>query len=228
MKTFKLLLLFLFMTIISICKSQELTCTVSINSSPRCSGHSGELNANRSGGTPPYTYAWNDIEKQQMQTPSLIAGTYTVTVMDENDLTTTCSVTLSEPTPLVITMDNMINESTDGQCDGSIEVTTNGGTLNISPLYLWDGMSAFGETSEDITALCSDTYSVTATDDNGCTATLSMFLDVNTSIVERSTGPSRITAVYDLLGRRVNRAAKGRLYIVKTSDGRTSKRVILD
>ena len=58
-------------------------------------------------------------------------------------------------------------------------------TLNgkDSPTYLWNGISASGNTNEDITSLCSDTYTVTATDDNGCTATESVFVNVNTSIL---------------------------------------------
>ncbi|WP_343748249.1 gliding motility-associated C-terminal domain-containing protein [Fluviicola sp.] len=62
----------------------------------------GTATINVSGGTPPYTYAWNDSQAQTTQTAlNLCAGTYTVTVTDNDGTTGTFQVTVSNFVPTV-------------------------------------------------------------------------------------------------------------------------------
>lgn len=51
------------------------------------------------GGTPGYTYLWNNGSTNATQS-GLAASTYTVTVIDANACTGTCSITISQPLPL--------------------------------------------------------------------------------------------------------------------------------
>ena len=56
--------------------------------------------------------------------------------------------------------------SCNGATDGSIDVTVTGGTGNYT--YSWSN----GATSEDLSDIGVGTYSVTATDENGCSVSI--------------------------------------------------------
>ena len=64
----------------------------------------GTATANVSGGTPPYTYTWNDGQGQiTMTATGLCAGTYCVTVTDANQVSTVACVTIENFEPAVST-----------------------------------------------------------------------------------------------------------------------------
>ena len=61
----------------------------------------GTATATVTGGTPNYSYLWNDANAQTTATATnLSAGTYTVTITDDNNCTTTGSISIVEPTLL--------------------------------------------------------------------------------------------------------------------------------
>ncbi|MBK9453071.1 MAG: SprB repeat-containing protein [Bacteroidetes bacterium] len=140
-----------------------------------CNGASdGMLFANVSGGTPAYNYAWSNGATTQLVT-GLGAGTYTVTVTDQNGCFLVNSITLTEPPLMTDAISAVVrncgfNVSCFGANDGSIDYTVNGGTAPYN--YIWSN----GATSEDISGLAAGTYSVTATDRNGCFTTETIVL----------------------------------------------------
>ncbi len=140
-----------------------------------CNGATdGMLFANVSGGTPAYSYAWSNGATTQMVT-GLGAGTYTVTVTDQNGCFLVNSITLTEPPLMTDAISAVVrncgfNVSCFGATDGSIDYTVNGGTAPYN--YIWSN----GATSEDISGLTAGTYSVTATDRNGCFTTETIVL----------------------------------------------------
>ncbi|GAA4463597.1 hypothetical protein GCM10023093_12430 [Nemorincola caseinilytica] len=129
-------------------------------------GANGTIDLSVSGGTSPYTYLWSNGATTQDLT-GLSAGTYTVTVKDANNCTATLSKTISQPASGVSATATTANTSCYASSNGSINLTASGGTSPYS--YNWGG----GITTEDRSGLSAGTYSVTVTDNKGCTATWS-------------------------------------------------------
>ena len=112
------------------------------------------------GGTPPYTYLWDNGQTTSTVT-GLCGGSYWVQVFDANLCNFFTSVFISEPNPFVIN-NTVIDESSNGACDGTATVIPTGG---IPPYnYLWDN----GQTTVTAVGLCAGSYCVTVTDAFGC------------------------------------------------------------
>ena len=71
----------------------------------------------------------------------------------------------TEPEAMAIS-ENHFNVSCNSGSDGSIDITVSGGTGSYD--YSWSN----GENLEDISNLTAGTYSVTATDENGCSISI--------------------------------------------------------
>lgn len=124
-------------------------------------GASGSIDLTPSGGTPGYSYLWNNGAVTQDRT-GLIAGSYTVTITDVNACTAVRTFTVTQPTPVAVT-----TSSTPTGCllsTGSVSAVASGGAPGYS--YLWSS----GGTSATVNGLASGIYTVTVTDANGCTA----------------------------------------------------------
>ncbi|HXB12758.1 MAG TPA: adhesin, partial [Bacteroidia bacterium] len=104
-------------------------------SSPLCSGGcNGIATANVSGGTVGYKYLWN-TGATTVTISGLCTGSYTVTVTDTNNCTTTDSVTIVQPPLLKDTISSRANVSCNGGSDGSATVTASGGKTPYT--YSW-------------------------------------------------------------------------------------------
>ncbi len=131
------------------------------------SGNTGSIDLSVNGGTVPYNYTWNNGSTSQ-DLSNLISGNYSVTVSDFNNCSGTVTVIILQPTAIVLS-ETHANPSC-GIANGSINLNVNGGTPNYS--YLWSN----GAIVQDISNVGSATYTVTVTDANGCTSTLSINL----------------------------------------------------
>ena len=100
--------------------------------------------------------------------PGLSTGNYTINVVDGDQCLTPVATVLTGPAPLVSSGQNITDEVTGG--DGAIDITVGGGTPNYT--FAWTGPNGFTATTEDISGLEDGTYSVTITDNNGCTITV--------------------------------------------------------
>ena len=126
-------------------------------------GSDGTATATGSGGTAPYTYAWN-VGSQITETAiSLQAGNYIVTVFDANGCTATNSVTINEPDALEIRGFDITDVTCKFGSTGSLTVTVEGGNSPYN--YTWS--NGFGIPT--ISDLSASNYSVTVSDINGCT-----------------------------------------------------------
>jgi gliding motility-associated-like protein len=160
-------------------------------------GNNGSLDITVTGGTPTYTYAWSNGANTQ-DISGLIAGTYTVTVTDQNFCVNTNSFVVTQPTIITLSATST-SVLCNGGATGSIDLTVSGGTPTYT--YLWSN----GATNQDPTGLIAGTYTVTVTDLNSCTRSQSFvvsqptILSASTSTTQSgcgvSTGSATVTPV---------------------------------
>lgn len=128
-----------------------------------CNGLSdGTISTNTSGGTSPYTYLWS-VGSTNTNLTNLIAGTYTVTVTDANGCTNAQSLSITQPAALVASAVIDSNVTCNGFTDGGSTASASGGTAPYT--YTWSNSA----TTASITGVASGAYTVTITDNNGCT-----------------------------------------------------------
>ncbi|MFK8006456.1 MAG: HYR domain-containing protein, partial [Saprospiraceae bacterium] len=143
-----------------------------------CNGESdGSIELTVIGGTPPYSYAWTgNIPADDVQDAlNIPAGTYGVVITDSNGCTTEITnINISEPSPLTVTIGDVMNADCAGNETGSAVATASGGTGSIYN-YAWSN-GQNGTNQATATGLHAGGYSVTVTDENGCTAQASTFI----------------------------------------------------
>lgn len=136
-------------------------------------GENGGITLTVTGGVGGYTYFWDTpdgygvVPASQNQS-SLTAGTYVVTVTDENGCFATETFEITQP--LQINFKGTIltgNTSTDPLTpNGSIDLVVNNG---IGPYtYSWKGPNGFESADEDLSGIRGGTYILSVLDDNGC------------------------------------------------------------
>lgn len=128
-------------------------------------GSNGSVTVSASGGTAGYSYSWSPGGASTATASGLSSGTYTVTVTDNNTCQTTNTITITQPAAALSVVTNATNVSCNGGSDGIITAVPSGGTAPYS--YSW---SPGGQTAITATGLPAGTYTVIATDANGCVA----------------------------------------------------------
>ncbi|HRI58972.1 MAG TPA: SprB repeat-containing protein [Saprospiraceae bacterium] len=136
-----------------------------------CGGGTATLNAGVQGGGQ-YTYNWSGpgiVSGAFTLTPVVnLPGIYTLVVTNSvNGCTSTDDVTVF-PGPAIPQQDFAIgNIQCSGQSNGSINTTFSVGQAPFT--VQWSGPNGFTSTAEDIGNLAAGQYSITATDNTGCT-----------------------------------------------------------
>ncbi|MBK8924520.1 MAG: gliding motility-associated C-terminal domain-containing protein [Crocinitomicaceae bacterium] len=121
-----------------------------------------------SGGTSPYTYNINGGAYQSGATfNSLCQGTYNLLVKDNNGCTFPITQTVNQPTDVTLAQ-TAITPATCGANNGTVTVLAAGGT---APTYTYT-IGASSNTTGSFTGLAAGSYTVSVSDNNGCTETL--------------------------------------------------------
>ncbi len=122
---------------------------------------SGSATVEGGGGNGAYTYAWSNSENSATA-QNLSAGTYTVTVTDGENCATTETIVITQPDVILVNA-SATAETAPESNDGSATAEPVGGTGAYT--FEWSN----GETTQTITDLEPGAYTVTVTDENGCT-----------------------------------------------------------
>ncbi|MBO7134222.1 MAG: hypothetical protein J6W06_08705, partial [Bacteroidales bacterium] len=139
--------------------------TTSLSANPAtiaCNGGTTSITNTPNGGTAPYQYFWSNSTNEQ-NLAGVSAGTYIVTVRDNNGCSVVESIEITQPNALTASL-----SATEINCHGETANITNtvaGGTTSYT--YAWET----GETSQNLEGVGGGTYSVTVTDANNCIAT---------------------------------------------------------
>ncbi|PVX44444.1 putative secreted protein (Por secretion system target) [Flavobacterium sp. 103] len=147
-----------------------------INSTPKnvsCkNGNDGSITISTSGGTGVPTINWSTGENATTIN-NLFAGSYSVTITDQNQCQTSETITITEPDILYVSKITKNPPSALGLQDGSIEIQVTGGTPNYN--YLWYNGSKdliYSDLNQpsntSINNIYAGQYFVTVKDANGC------------------------------------------------------------
>ncbi|MBL6875575.1 MAG: gliding motility-associated C-terminal domain-containing protein [Chitinophagales bacterium] len=131
-----------------------------------CAGYSdGTATATVSGGTAGYTYLWNDpLGQTTAIATGLSSNSYQVSVTDANGCSISGSVTIEEPTPVVVVA-TPDSANCWGDASGSVNVFATGGT-GLGYSYSIDGGETF-QSSPDFIGLPAGVYAEIIVQDLG-------------------------------------------------------------
>lgn len=129
-----------------------------------CNKGTGSINSVVSGGTPVYNYTWSAAGISGATANNLQAGSYSLTVKDNNGCSATAATIINEPAAIAASF--TIQNATCGVNNGGVTATVTGG---LSPYtYTWmPGNIA----SAGIKNVSPGSYNLTVTDKNGCQLT---------------------------------------------------------
>jgi len=172
----------------------RLVATASATPAACFGGNNGFITVNVTGGTPTYTYHWShSVNTQNAQ--NLAPGTYTVTVTDANGCTATASATVLQPSAAqTLTVASALPTSTCAASDGSLTLAAPAGS---QPPYIfaWSSGSASGNGSGLVlSGLAAGLYTITLTDGQGCTSTVSAAQNSPMTATATTTATSICTA----------------------------------
>ena len=157
--------------------AQGITASINTNTITPVScfgGSNGAASVSANGGTGNLSYLWDNGATTTFSN-TLNAGIHTVTVTDGAGCTQTASVTITQPDKSlsIAATTNSIQPCT-GQANGQVSVLTDGGTLPY--FYTWSPNNPTVNSNTFINA-SANTYTITVTDGNGCTTSMSYTLN---------------------------------------------------
>ena len=182
---------------ITITVRPALTLTLAVDDSQigTCPGSEAHITSTAGGGEPGYTYLWtpaaglsSDTDPNPTAKPA-VTTTYTLTVTDQNGCSISRDITVNVVSPLTVTAsaaDPLI-----GTCPTS-NTTLNAVALGGEPGYIYSWLPVTGLDNPAIqTPLAkpavTTTYTVTVTDNNGCTATADVTVTVAPDLTATAT-----------------------------------------
>ncbi|MEO1628766.1 MAG: SprB repeat-containing protein, partial [Bacteroidota bacterium] len=128
----------------------------------RCAGgNDGLIQISVNGTFPPFRFQWNTGATGDVLM-GLAAGTYVVSITDQQNCVDTLQLTLLDP-PMLLANASATDETSPGANDGTATTAASGGTPPYNVLW------STGATSTAINGLTPGLYTVTVTDGNNCT-----------------------------------------------------------
>ncbi len=153
-----------------------------------CFGNSdGQIEVLISGGFKPYTYNWNPAQYDTNQLFNLSVGDYSVTVIDNQNCTSSAATTIITQPKFFLEIDSLFADSSNnGQNDAGIFMSVYGGT----PLYRYNWNN--GLITQDISQVDTGFYSVIVSDQFGCELSYEKYLSNDPLRVEPTSNSPQI------------------------------------
>lgn len=140
--------------------------------------NSGQINLLVSGGTPPFSYLWNNGATTE-DLNSIPAGNYQVTVTDARGCVKTAQYSITRPNPLSLS----VNTTTNATC-GTFTVTqdfTAVASGGVPPYtYNWSSGTVSGTNNQSMTTTTNGLVTLTVTDAIGCSTNYSLNVAIPT------------------------------------------------
>ena len=146
--------------VFSVSESLPIDLSAASISEASCASADGMISVSAAGGVGGYNYLWSSGSTTSDAT-NLAAGTYFLSVTDNNMCTASASYTVSNTSGPSIIIDQVIQPACQGG-SGEILVSVTGGALPYS--YAWSN----GANSEDLFNAPVGNYELVVTDSNGC------------------------------------------------------------
>ncbi len=164
------------------CASPNITKIITPTGS--CNPNSGNVQVTASGGTPGYNIAWSGPSSGNpggteivssggsYNITGLSAGTYTITVTDAASCSATTTASVTTATALALST-HVLPTDCPGASTGEIDLSVSNGVAPFTYDWSTDGPETPDNDTQDQLDLVAGTYTVTVTDNAGCTATTS-------------------------------------------------------
>jgi len=145
---------------------EQLAASILVTKEVSCAdGSDAKLKVSVAGGTRPYKYEWNEAGLKGPTPNGISAGSYAVTVSDKFGSQFISEVTLREPSPITVTIDDVTRVTGFNKKDGSAIAAASGGSGSLS--YRWSN----NQSGATLAKAAPGKYTLTVTDEKGCTAT---------------------------------------------------------
>ncbi len=153
----------------------------------KCFGEStGAASLSATGGTGPYLWSWSGSSSTTSSISNVGAGIYNVTITDQQGCSAATQINIIQPAA-ALTLQGTVTETSCGNNDGSITTQSTGGTAPYS--YLW----STGSVASSLTTLFAGIYTITVTDQNGCTQSQSFTVQASNAPVLSVVATTNIT-----------------------------------
>ena len=152
-------------------------------------GNNGLISTTAIGGNGIFTYTLNPTAQSNTTGifGTLVSSIYTISVIDGNGCSNSISVTLSTPTEIIPSVPVTTNVSCNGGSNGTAQTTFTGGTGSIGYNLLPGNIN---NTTGSFSNLSFGTYTITGTDINGCTKTITFNITQPTPLIISAATPT--------------------------------------
>ena len=168
---------------LSSCTTVEAFCSpinsdIDVNMVSCYDENDGTINIMSSSASPPVTYSWSN-GNEGAQIDELSIGNYAVTITGADGCSTIESFDITQPSELIVLVENQIDIDCAGQNTGVASVIVTGGMFPY--VYQWDDINQqMNNTGVDLYA---GEYNILITDDLGCEESIFITIDEPDSLI---------------------------------------------
>jgi uncharacterized protein (DUF2141 family) len=155
-----------------------------------CKEQVGKVLALVAGGSEPYNFSWNN-GSSTTQLDSLTAGTFTLSVTDQNGCEAKGSTSIQAIDSLIVSIDSIqFNSDSSGFIDASIFTKVEGGSPAYK--YIWNS----GEQTMHLLNVDSGLHTVTVTDQFECISTLTKYVSSDLTIIPKIDSKNGLLSIF--------------------------------